>query len=215
MRKITLVKGVPVNGFKSPLLVLLAWLVPLTTVSAYNHSSPQVEAWIESPKALMAVLKARRNGRLVEYLQERFNLDGNKADMIVSAATRNALERGLQPELVLAVIAVESTFRERAISPVGAKGLMQIMARYHPKKVRSIGGVQALFDPVKNIYVGSLILSQYLELSRGNLRNALLRYNGSLGNPRSRYADKVLRVYEDIKTFNTLPQDMARLASDA
>ncbi|MDX1656725.1 MAG: hypothetical protein R3310_16065, partial [Candidatus Competibacteraceae bacterium] len=85
MRKVPLIKNIPVNGFRSLLLVLLAWLIPLTTVSAYNHSSPQVEAWMESPKALMAVLKARRNGRLVDYLQERFNLNSNKADMIVSA----------------------------------------------------------------------------------------------------------------------------------
>jgi soluble lytic murein transglycosylase-like protein len=75
---------------------------------------------------------------------------------------------------------------------------MQIMPRYHRKKIRAVGGTRALFVPEKNIHVGTQILTEYLALSRGNLRRALLRYNGSLGT-RSRYADKVMRKYRRFK----------------
>ncbi|MEZ5583206.1 MAG: lytic transglycosylase domain-containing protein [Candidatus Competibacteraceae bacterium] len=75
---------------------------------------------------------------------------------------------------------------------------MQVLPRSHPRKIREIGGASALFDPSKNIHTGSRILSDYLRKSGGNLRNGLLRYNGSYGT-RSRYADKVLRVYNRLK----------------
>ncbi len=140
----------------------------------------------------------RKIEKLSRYIEQTYNVHPGKADTIVTEAVHKGQEIGLEPELILAIIAVESTFRARAVSHAGARGLMQVMPRYHPNKIRAVGGTKALFVPEKNIHVGTLILTEYLALSRGNLRRALLRYNGSLGT-RSRYADKVLRKYQKFK----------------
>lgn len=90
----------------------------------------------------------------------------------------------LPPELVLAVIDVESGFQRYAISRSGAEGLMQIM----PFWLKKIGRPHAnLFNPQTNLRLGCTILRYYLDKEKGDLRKALARYNGSAGN----------RVYPD------------------
>jgi len=97
-----------------------------------------------------------------------------------------AKRANLQPELVLAVIHVESRFNRWAISRVGAQGLMQIM----PFWLKEIGRPgDNLFDLKTNIRFGCTILSFYLKKENGNLVRALGRYNGSLGS--FRYPDLV------------------------
>ncbi|MDQ2696291.1 MAG: lytic transglycosylase domain-containing protein [Pseudomonadota bacterium] len=168
-----------------------------------NYVPPAYDIEVVDLRDLVANFRAERNEKLAVYLQERYDISEDKAADIVAEADRYAVEHGLKhgltPEVILAVIAVESTFRERAVSPMGARGLMQVMPRYHASKLKTIGGAKALFDPSKNISVGTRILVDCLEDSGGDLREALLRYNGSLANAKSRYADKVLRVYNEIR----------------
>ena len=140
----------------------------------------------------------RKITRLSGHIQRKYRVSESKARNIVCEAIRNAKQHQLDPELILAVIAVESTFKERAVSRVGARGLMQVMPGSHTRKVREIGGSHQLFDPAKNIHVGSRILVNYLNIDSGNLRRALLRYNGSLGS-RSSFPDRVIRIYRDLK----------------
>ena len=98
-----------------------------------------------------------------------------------------AKRAGLEPELVLAVIEVESRFDEFAISVAGARGLMQIM----PFWLDEIGiSDQNLFKIRTNLRMGCTILRYYLDMEKGNLFRALARYNGSLG--KNKYPDKVL-----------------------
>ena len=95
----------------------------------------------------------------------------------------------LSPELVLAVIEVESYFDRYAISVAGAQGLMQIM----PFWLKEIGRPDDnLFHVRTNLRFGCTILKFYLDKERGNLINALGRYNGSLG--RLDYPDKVIHA---------------------
>ncbi len=102
---------------------------------------------------------------------------------------REATRAGLPPELVLAVIEVESRFDRFAISEAGAQGLMQVM----PFWLEEIGHPEDnLFDPRTNLRLGCTILRYYLDLERGDLVRALARYNGSLG--RRAYPDRVLRA---------------------
>ena len=159
--------------------------------------------WFDNSNAIKQNPEAERRAaqleRLTSYIKETFNLTHNKTVAIVSEAIYHAQRHDLQPELILAVIAVESTFQEKAVSPVGALGLMQIMPTAHPKKVKAIGGVDALFDPKKNIATGVKILDEYLSMSKGNLRKALLRYNGSLLHRDPPYARKVMSVYRQLK----------------
>lgn len=101
-----------------------------------------------------------------------------------------ATRAGLQPELVLAVIHVESNFNPYAISRVGARGLMQVM----PFWLKEIGRPgDSLFDVRTNLRYGCTILKYYLEKEKGNLVHALARYNGSRG--RRTYPAKVYQVW--------------------
>jgi len=169
----------------------------IVTTMATCLADPFSSSASKSSLELAAAQSAR--GNLSKYIQKTYRVRARKADTIVNAAFRSSQRYdNVSPELILAIIAVESTFRARAVGPQGSRGLMQVLPRAHPRKIRDIGGVHALFDPNKNIRTGSKILSDYLRKSGGNLSNGLLRYNGSYGT-RSRYARKVLRVYNRLK----------------
>jgi soluble lytic murein transglycosylase-like protein len=100
---------------------------------------------------------------------------------------REATRVKLVPELVLAVIEVESRFDSYAISKSGAQGLMQVM----PFWLKEIGHPDDnLIDIITNLRMGCTILKYYMDMEKNNLHNALARYNGSAG---SRvYSNKVL-----------------------
>jgi len=102
-----------------------------------------------------------------------------------------AKRAGLEPELVLSVIHVESLFKRFAISVVGAQGLMQVM----PFWKNEIGRTEDnLMDTATNLRYGCTILKHYIDREKGNLIRALARYNGSLG--RTKYPEKVLLFWE-------------------
>lgn len=107
---------------------------------------------------------------------------------ILRTVHQNATTIDLAPELVLAIIEVESNFDRFAISSSSALGLMQVM----PFWVAELGGESKseLFDVEYNILLGCQILKYYLDMEDGELVPALGRYNGSLG--RRTYADKVI-----------------------
>ena len=93
---------------------------------------------------------------------------------------REARNAQLAPELVLAVIDVESRFNRFAVSTSGAQGLMQIM----PFWLDEIGKPgDNLFDVQTNLRFGCTILKYYLEREKGGMTGALARYNGSYGKP--------------------------------
>ncbi|ADL56311.1 lytic transglycosylase domain-containing protein [Gallionella capsiferriformans] len=91
-----------------------------------------------------------------------------------------ATRAGLDPQLVLGLIEVESGFKKYAVSSAGARGYMQVM----PFWVREIGtSEQDLFHLRINLRYGCTILRHYLDIEKGDLFRALGRYNGSLGRP--------------------------------
>lgn len=101
-----------------------------------------------------------------------------------------AVRAGLDPQIVLSLITVESRFNPYAISPVGALGIMQIM----PFWQKQIGtSSQSLLDVRTNIRYGCTILRYYLDREKGNMSRALARYNGSLG--KTWYPDLVYDSY--------------------
>ena len=91
-----------------------------------------------------------------------------------------ARRAGLDPQMVLGLIQVESGFRKYAVSPAGARGYMQVM----PFWVNLIGDKNSnLFHLRTNLRFGCTILRHYLDIEKGDLYRALGRYNGSLGRP--------------------------------
>jgi soluble lytic murein transglycosylase-like protein len=91
-----------------------------------------------------------------------------------------ASRAGIDPQLLLGLIQVESGFRKYAVSPVGARGYTQVM----PFWIKLIGSPdQDLFQLRTNLRYGAVILRHYIDIERGDLYRALGRYNGSLGQP--------------------------------
>lgn len=101
-----------------------------------------------------------------------------------------ARQAGLKPDLVIALIHVESLFDRFALSRVGAQGVMQVMPFWKHELGRPEDN---LIDLQTNLRYGCTILKFYLEKERGNLRRALARYNGSLGS--QVYPDKVFEYW--------------------
>jgi soluble lytic murein transglycosylase-like protein len=108
----------------------------------------------------------------------RFVEDPETRVTILRLVHYEATRANLAPELVLALIEVESNFDEFAISVSGARGLMQIMPFWLDEIKLSNNN---LFKIATNLRMGCTILRYYLDIESGNLTPALARYNGSLG----------------------------------
>lgn len=119
-----------------------------------------------------------------------------------------ATRAGLDPQLVLGLIQVESGFNKYAISSAGARGYMQVM----PFWTKEIGsGKDDLFDMRTNLRYGCTILRFYLDTEKGNLFRALGRYNGSLG--QAWYPNMVLAAWRNRWSYRQ--PDMASVTPPA
>lgn len=132
-----------------------------------------------------------RHAALAEFLAKRYKVAQDVTLDFVRIAHAEGKQVGLDPLLVMAVIAVESRYNPIAESGVGAKGLMQIIPKFHADKLAKFGGEKAVFDPESNIRVGTRILKEYLSRT-GNLGIALQMYAGALGDDNDTYTNKVL-----------------------
>lgn len=114
-----------------------------------------------------------------------------------------ATRAGLDRQLVLGLIQVESNFRKYAISIAGARGLMQVM----PFWTRIIGDGESrhLFSMRTNLRYGTVILRHYLDTERGDLFMALGRYNGSRG--RAAYPDSILSAWKNRWSYESKPSE--------
>jgi soluble lytic murein transglycosylase-like protein len=135
---------------------------------------------------------------LVQYLSRRYYIAAEATERMVGAAHRAAREVGLDPLLVLAVISVESRFNPIAESVVGAKGLMQIIPKYHRAKLLALGGEEVILDPEANILVGTRILQEYVYRT-GTLEAGLQFYNGAFWDGSAQYAQKVMAERERLE----------------
>lgn len=127
---------------------------------------------------------------LAAYLADRYGRDGEATRVYVEEAHAAAAAFEVDPLLVLAVMAVESRFDPRARSGYGARGLMQVVPRFHREKLADHGGEAALADPRVNALVGTQILKESLRRS-GGVRAGLQRYAG-WEDDEQRYSRKVL-----------------------
>lgn len=135
---------------------------------------------------------------LAGYLSQRYRIAPAATEELVSAAYLAGQRVGIDPLLVLAVIAVESRFNPIAESLAGAKGLMQVVPEYHEDKLQEHGGSSAVLDPITNISVGARILDQYIRHT-GSLEAGLQRYNGAQSDASNQYAQKVLAERERLR----------------
>lgn len=191
--------------------LILAVLV-LSTVNSYAGSQRE-EPLSNSVKAMMQrSISDRASPKLIfttpqegqawldemsGRLQKRMPSQANREDFL-RTVHYEATRAGLDPQMVLGLIQVESGFKKYAVSSVGARGFMQVM----PFWVRSIGARDHnLFHLRINLRYGCTILRHYLDIERGDLYRALGRYNGSLGRPQ--YPNLVLGAWR--KNWSYMP----------
>ena len=127
---------------------------------------------------------------------------------LVGTAYREGRGIGLDPLLIIAVIAVESRFNPIAQSDGGAIGLMQVIPRYHADKLEAAHGLSML-DPVTNIRLGARVLKEYIR--RGGTDVAGLQlYNGAADDPSTAYANRVLEEWQRLKQAARRGRDLGR-----
>jgi soluble lytic murein transglycosylase-like protein len=141
----------------------------------------------------------RQQQAVTSWLSKRYRVAGDAANMLVSTAYVTAKDIKLDPLLILAVMAIESGLNPFAESPVGAKGLMQVMANIHHAKFQAMGGPQTALNPVANIRVGSQILKDYVTRG-GSVEAGLKTYvgAGAFDNDAG-YGSRVLAEYNKLK----------------
>jgi len=155
----------------------------LTAAPAGAAEGPSIAPVADTP--------AEREQRAVsEYIAKRYRIADAAAEHFVSVAYRAGAEHRVDPLLVLAVMAIESRYNPVAESFMGAKGLMQVIPKYHLEKLMDHGGEHAVLDPEVNIQVGAQILREY-QRRFGDIETALQMYAGALDEPTSQYANKV------------------------
>jgi len=139
---------------------------------------------------LPETVQEREQQALAEFIAKRWRIAETAATSFVSIAYRAGKRYSVDPVLILSVVAIESRFNPVAESVVGAKGLMQIIPKYHLDKLLDHGGEEALLDPEVNIHVGAQILHEYYRRLQDQ-EAALQRYAGAFDEPTARYAAKV------------------------
>jgi soluble lytic murein transglycosylase-like protein len=149
---------------------------------------------IDQPKSDDAALDDQRDPQhqvLASYLARRYRVASDATVDLVGEAFTVGQTTGLDPLLILAVISVESRFNPIAESNYGAKGLMQVVPRFHQEKLVEHGGELAVLNPRTNILVGAQILQEYIRRT-GSLQGGLQLYAGAPDDPGQIYAQKVI-----------------------
>lgn len=142
---------------------------------------------------------------LRSYISRKYKIAGNVAGVLVQTAFTVGKELKLDPQLLLAVIAIESRYNPFAESHVGAQGLMQVMTKVHQDKFARFGDVaDAAINPIANIRVGAQILADCIK-RRGSLEGGLACYVGATGPDDDGYGAKVLAERRRIALASGIP----------
>lgn len=177
---------------------LLGWLLE-------RQSSGAVMALTADPTAVDRATAVHTHelpaeqAKVALWLSRKYRVAPEPLGALVAEAFELGKKIRLDPSLLLAVMAVESSFNPFAQSAVGAQGLMQVMTRVHTEKYAGFGGKLAAFDPVTNLRVGAQVLSEYVRLS-GSVEGGLRLYVGAVSSDGGDYIDKVLAETQRIQS---------------
>ena len=125
------------------------------------------------PKALPGEQAA-----VARWISRRYKVAPEPVSALVREAWSIGKRAGIEPTLILAIMAIESSFNPFAQSPMGAQGLMQVMTRVHDDKYEAFGGTHAAFDPISNLRVGVQVLKECIKRA-GSLQDGLRFYAGA------------------------------------
>lgn len=173
---------------------LMGWLQSRQVVEvevAAAETTPEPEP---SERTMAVHLKdlPKEQAAVAKWLSKKYSVAPEPLGLLVAEAYSTGSRVKLDPTLILAVMAIESSFNPFAQSPVGAQGLMQVMTRIHTDKYQNVGGQLAAFDPVTNLRVGVRVLQECIARA-GSLEGGLRYYVGAANLPSDGgYAAKVL-----------------------
>jgi soluble lytic murein transglycosylase-like protein len=162
-----------------------AHALTLSAVTLSPDADEAAEALVE------AASRDPKHRAAAEYLARKYKVALEAAERLVGAAFSAGHRIGVDPLLVLAVMAIESRFNPIAESEMGAKGLMQVIPKFHPEKLAEFGGESAVLEPQANIAVGTQILREYIRKA-GSVESGLQLYAGAADDQTAQYAQKVM-----------------------
>ncbi|HEX7090379.1 MAG TPA: lytic transglycosylase domain-containing protein [Longimicrobiales bacterium] len=203
-----LVSGVGVGKLTARALALPEELVvredetmPRIGLEALGERMRQVrEAGVDTEEYVMLY---REHVAPVERALRRHGVSPSLARKVAWPLVEYSSRNGLDPATVASVVVVESSGRPDATSPVGARGLMQVMPAHAGRWHGCSGDVRDLYDIEQNICYGTSILAGFMRAYRGDERRALLGYNGCIRGTNTpdcfSYPDKVARVRRTIR----------------
>lgn len=121
---------------------------------------------------------SRQQAAVAIWISRRYRVAAEPVSRLVQEAWEVGRLSGLSPTLILAIMAIESSFNPFAQSPVGAQGLMQVMTSVHNEKYEAFGGRMTAFDPITNLRVGVQVLKECIARA-GSLEIGLQHYVGA------------------------------------
>ncbi|MDP2006290.1 MAG: lytic transglycosylase domain-containing protein [Rubrivivax sp.] len=163
-------------------VVALEWLQ--TRHEVREQASGNLLSAVAEPEAVArataADLKVLTNAQanLATWIARRYKVAPEPIGALVQEAWAIGQRAGLDPTLILAIMAIESSFNPFAQSSVGAQGLMQVLTRVHDDKYVAFGGRHAAFDPITNLRVGVQVLKECIQRA-GSLQEGLRYYVGA------------------------------------
>lgn len=184
------------NGFALVgLAIVFAALALVARPDLRKTGEEQLMGWLESrkpapeatdlePTAIERTTAASPNelpkqqAAVAYWLSKKYRVAAEPLSVLVSEAYQIGKRTKLDPTLILAIMAIESSFNPFAQSHVGAQGLMQVMTRVHGDKYESAGGTLTAFDPVTNMRVGVKVLQECIARA-GSLEGGLRYYVGA------------------------------------
>ena len=154
---------------------------------------------IERTTAALPQDLPKQQAAVAYWLSKKYRVAAEPLSVLVSEAYDLGKRTKLDPTLILAIVAVESSFNPFAQSHVGAQGLMQVMTRVHGDKYEPAGGTLTAFDPVTNMRVGVKVLLECISRA-GSVEGGLRYYVGAANLPDDGgYAAKVLAEHERLR----------------
>lgn len=133
------------------------------------------------------------------WLSKKYSVAPEPLSVLVAQAFEIGQKAQIDPTLILAIMAIESSFNPFAQSPVGAQGLMQVMTNIHHDKYEGFGGKLAAFDPVTNLRVGVKVLQECISRA-GSIEGGLKYYVGAANLPSDGgYAVKVMAEHARLR----------------
>ena len=177
---------------------LMGWLESRKPVVVVDATAPEPTA-IDRTTAASPHELPKQQAAVAYWLSKKYRVAAEPLSVLVSEAYSLGKRTKLDPTLILAIMAVESSFNPFAQSHVGAQGLMQVMTRIHVDKYESAGGSLTAFDPVTNMRVGVKVLQECI--ARAGSLEAGLRYYVGAANLENDggYASKVLAEHQRLR----------------